>query len=81
MNQYKFVLVQGGWVPDSMASSWLSKANIHTEITSYSKTSKFCIHVLYIWESVLLNFQAFLHSFTLEMDKMVLGGQVPDYVQ
>ena len=36
---------------------------------------------LYIWESVFPKFQAISHSFTLVMDKMVLGGQVPDYVQ
>ena len=48
---------------------------IHTEITSYSKASKFCIPILYIWESVFLKFQAFSHSFTLAMDKMFLGGR------
>ena len=47
----------------------------------HSEIPKFCIGVFDIQDSVFSKFQAFLYSSTLAMDKTVLGGQVPDYVQ
>ena len=57
------------------------KKNICTATMRNSKIPKFCIGVFDNQDSVFSKFQAFLYSFTLAIDKTVLGGQVPNYVQ
>ena len=42
---------------------------------------KYYIGAIDIQESAFPTLQAFSYSFTVVMDKTVLGGQVPDYVQ